>query len=141
MVFPPLKLQRRSRTITDAVKDAAMFELRCPKAVAHVMLGSALLLGCAAPPKKPEIMSGAGQTPVKVYTVDTPISVMAADPRCKVILMQDIPGVMTNPKYPLFEDMSLAQIAIFAHGKLPKEKLDEVQADLDKLASQEEGGR
>lgn len=138
-MLPPLKLQRRSRTITDA----AMFELRCPKAVAqvaHVMLGSALLLGCAAPPKKPQIVSGVGQTPVKVYTVDTPISVMAADPRSKAILMQDVPGVMTNPKYPLFEDMSLAQIAIFARGKLPKEKLDEVQEDLDKLATQEEAG-
>jgi hypothetical protein len=129
-----------------------MSALRCPKAVAqmappmapsmaYVMLGSFLLLGCATPSKKPQIVSGAGQAPVKVYTVDTPISVMAADPRCKAILMQDVPGVMTNPKYPMFEDMSLAQLAIFARGRLPKDKLDEVQADLDRLATQEEAGR
>jgi len=51
------------------------------------------------------------------------------------VLMHDVPGVMNNPKYPLFEDMSLTQIAILADGKLPKEKLDEVQADFDKLSA------
>lgn len=96
-----------------------------------MLLGSALLLGCSTYRPPPQAASPPGKPPS--FTVDTPIEVIAADPRGKQVLMQDVPGVMSNPKYPLFSDMSLAQIAIFARGKLPKDKLDEVQSDLDKL--------
>ncbi len=100
------------------------------KVIPQVMAGSFLLLGCTVP--KPV----ANAPPKPGFTVDTPLDVIAADPRGKAVLMQDVPGVMSNPKYPLFDDMSLAQIAIIANGKLPKAKLDEVQADLGKLTAQ-----
>lgn len=94
------------------------------------VMGSFLLLGCTTP--KPP-MQAAGGAPA--FTVDTPLDVIAADPGGKAVLVKDVPGMMASSKYPLFEDMSLAQIAIIARGKLPKHKLDEVQADLDRLAA------
>jgi hypothetical protein len=106
------------------------------RVISPVMAGSVLLLGCSAP--KPAAVSGA---PKPGFTVDTPLDVIAADARGKAVLVQDVPGVMSNPRYPLFEDMSLAQIAIIASGKLPKTKLDEVQTDLDKLAAKEAAGQ
>lgn len=107
-----------------------MFERFQPRAVALLVLGSAQLLGCASPPATAK--AGESKT---AYSVNTPICVIAADPRGKMVLVQDVPGVMSSPKYPLFSDMSLAQMAVFAHGNLPKSKLDQVQADLDKLAA------
>lgn len=109
------------------IKDAAMFKAPRPRMAAHMMLGTFWLLGCSA--HRPVT---AGQTG---YTVNMPIARLAGDPRAKAVLVQDVPGVMANSKYPLYEDMSLAQLAIIASGKLPKAKLDEVQADLDKLGA------
>lgn len=113
--------------------------LRCKtaaKVIPQVMAGSVLLLGCAAPRPAPVALA-----PRTGFTVNTPLDVIAADARGKAVLVQDVPGVMSNPKYPLFEDMSLAQIAIIASGKLPQSKLDQVQADLDKLATEEAAGQ
>jgi len=91
-----------------------------------------LLCGCRLPPLAPPPRPG---TPKPVFSVNMPLDALTNDPDAKAILYRDVPGVMNNPKYPLFEDMSLTQIAILADGKLPKEKLDEVQADFDKLSA------
>ncbi len=122
------------------MKDTAMLKNPRPGAAAGiaqlarvvpcVVLGSSLLLGCARPPAAPPAPSK------QAFSVNMPLDVLAAAPAANAILYRDIPGVMTNPKYPLFSDMSLAQIAIVSAGKLPKETLDKVQADFDKLAAQ-----
>ena len=96
--------------------------------------GSVLLLGCVPRPAT-TVPNRPG------FTVDTPLSIIAADARGKAVLERDVPGVISNPKYPLFEDMSLAQVASIANGRIPQEKLDEVEADLDKLAAQEAAGK
>jgi hypothetical protein len=75
------------------------------------------------------------------FTLDTPLDVIAADTRGKAVLMQDVPGVMTNPKYGMFDDMSLSQLALVANGRIPQKQLDQVQADLDKLAVDEAAGQ
>ncbi len=84
---------------------------------------SALMLpGCAAAP-----------TPGAGFTLDTPINVIAANAQGKAVLMHDLPGVMTNPKYPMFSDMSLSQLASLSSGRLTPAKLAVVQADLAKI--------
>jgi hypothetical protein len=130
------------------MKDTAMLKMPWPGAAATltqrtklaryswVMLGSFLLLGCSIPrpaPPAPALAPAPG-APKPAFTVDMPLDVLTNDPDAKAVLYRDVPGVMNNPKYPLFEDMSLAQIAIVSAGRLPKEKLDEVQADFDKLS-------
>lgn len=102
-----------------------------PTTVAVVTLGTVLLFGCAH--KSSTLASSANQA----FTVDTPLDVIAADPDGMVVLVKDVPGVMFSSKYPLIEDMSLAQIAILAGGKIPKSKLNQVQGDLNKLAAKE----
>lgn len=103
-----------------------------PAAAVMAALSTVLLLGCSTnkTPSQAELANGP-------FTVDTPLQIIAANPKGKAILDADVPGVMSSPKYPMIEDMSLAQIAIFANGKIPKEKLDQVQADLDQLAAQQ----
>jgi hypothetical protein len=100
------------------------------KVIPQVVAGSFLLLGCSTP--KPV----ATTPPQPGFSVNTPLDVIAADDRGRAVLMQDVPGVMNNPKYPLFEDMSLSQIAIISNGRVSQAKLDEVQADLGRLAGQ-----
>jgi hypothetical protein len=73
--------------------------------------------------------------PRPVFTINTPLDVIAADPRGKAVLVRDMPGMMSNSKYQLFDDMSLAQIAIISGGRIKKAKLEQVQEDLAKLAA------
>jgi len=128
------------------MKDTAMLKMPWPGAAARltnrakrtqlaryswVVLGSFLLPGCSMPPPTPPPSTPGA--PQAAFTVDMPLDVLTNDPGAKAVLYRDVPGVMNNPKYPLFEDMSLAQIAIVSAGRLPKESLDEVQADFDKL--------
>jgi len=99
------------------------------------MMGSFLLLGCSA--ENLTSLSQPGVESKQGYSVNTPLEVLAADPRANAILQRDVPGVMNNPKFLIFDDMSLAQIAIMSNGKMHKSKLREVQADLDKLSADE----
>jgi hypothetical protein len=104
------------------------------RVIPQVVAGSMLLLGCAAKttmavPNRPGL------------TVDTPLNIVAADARGRAVLEHDVPGVLSNPKYPLFEDMSLAQVATISSGRITQEKLDMVEADLDKLAAEEAAGK
>lgn len=105
-----------------------MCKLRRQTSVATVMLGTVFLSACVHAPGRP----GAAQA----YSIHTPLDVIAADPDGMGILVRDVPGVMFSPKYPLIEDMSLSDVAMLSGGRLPKSKLDEVQADLNKLAAQ-----
>jgi hypothetical protein len=58
---------------------------------------------------------------------------IAADPQGKAVLYRDIPGVMNDRRYPLFDDMSLSEIAAMSHGRLTQSKLDLVKSDLTQL--------
>lgn len=106
-------------------------------AAAKVTLGTLLLLGCSAHAQQPVTSRGAKAA----FTLDTPVEVIAADPRGKAILVQDLPGLMSNPHYLLFSDMSLSQIAPMSGGRLSKVRLAKVQVDLDQLAAEEAAGR
>ncbi len=105
------------------------------RAVAYSLMGPALLAGCgAAPHAVTASNTGAPGKPPCNFTLDTPVSKIAADPNGKAVLEKDIPGVMASREYPLFDDMSLSQIAIMSGGRLTKTKLDLVQTDLVQLS-------
>jgi hypothetical protein len=95
------------------------------------LLGSALLSGCGSPPAAVSAVAPAGKP---AFTLDTPVNRIAADPNGKAILDRDVPGLMASKEYPLFDDMSLSQIAIMSGGKLTKVKLNLVQTDLVEMS-------
>jgi hypothetical protein len=101
------------------------------RACACGLLGSALLSGCGAPPPAVSAAAPAGKP---AFTLDTPVSRIAADRNGKAILDRDLPGLMASKEYPLFDDMSLSQIAIMSGGKLTKVKLNLVQTDLVEMS-------
>lgn len=106
-----------------------MLKMYRGRAAVRVMLGSLWLVGCT-PPAHPLV---AGGTRV-AFSLDTPVEVIAADPRGKAILDRDLPGLMSNPHYLLFSDMSLTQIAPMSGGRLTEVKLAKVQRDLAELS-------
>lgn len=66
----------------------------------------------------------------QTFSLNTPVEVIAANKNGKVVLERDLPGLMNNPKYPLFKGMSLHQLAAMSGGRLTKKKLAKVQNDL-----------
>jgi hypothetical protein len=131
------KRSEDARRGTGMMKVTLLFATLWPRTAASLTMASLLLCGCTMPkPVAATLPPGAKPG----FTVDTPLDVIAADPGGNAVLIRDVPGVMSNPKYPLFDDMSLAQIAIIARGQLPRGKLDLVQKDLDQLAAQRAAG-
>jgi hypothetical protein len=107
--------------------------LRCGPLV-FVVLGPAILLACSAP--KPVTDEGASShisAPIHAFSLDTPLDQIAADKQGKAVLDRDLPGLMASRSYILFDDMSLSQIAVMSGGRLTKEKLTVVEADLSNL--------
>jgi hypothetical protein len=103
------------------------------RAVAYSLLGPALLAGCGAAPHTAMVSTASLAAPGKppsAFTLDTPVDRIAATPGGKAILEKDVPGLMASKEYPLFDDMSLSQIAIMSGGRLSKDKLSLVQSDL-----------
>jgi hypothetical protein len=79
-----------------------------------------------------QVASAPGIRPT--YTLDTPVERIAADPLGKAVLIRDLPGLMSSKNYPLFSDMSLAQIASLSGGRLSQTKLSLVRQDLMQLS-------
>lgn len=95
--------------------------------IVTVVLGASTLAGCVHKPAAVPVAAA------PAYSVDTPLRILSADPGAKTVLQRDVAGVMDSPQYPLFDDMSLAQIAKISGGRISKDKLDQVQADLSKV--------
>ncbi len=112
-----------------------MFNTFRHNATALVTLSSlAFLPGCSVQKPPAEVTSnGVAVASRPAFSLNTPVDTIAADQRGKAILDRDVPGLMANPSYLLFEDMSLSQIATVSGGQLTKTKLNLVQADLFQL--------
>ena len=105
-----------------------------------MVVGVVLLPGCspektasATPQRAAPQPAGSTAATVWHFSLDTPVDKIASNPDGNAILKRDMPGLMTNPSYLLFADMSLSQIASLSGGRLPKTTLDQVQADLAQL--------
>lgn len=92
-------------------------------------------LGCVAPQSAPGAVapstgsSSIAQAPT-VYTLDTPIEVIAADPGGAAVLNKNMPALLANPNYSSFKGMSLKWLASMSRGKLSQETLAQTEADL-----------
>jgi len=106
-------------------------------AMALAMLSLPVLFGCGNSQHAATGLAATGVVapPGPKFSLDTPVDRIAANERGKAILERDLPGLMSNKSYVLFDDMSLSQIATVSGGRLTEAKLDSVKADLSAISA------
>lgn len=96
-------------------------------------------IGCAPAPSNDIVPFPGTELPVQDlsagYTLETPIEVLAANPRAEAVINKYIPELLANPNYGLFKGMSLKTLAVLSRGQLTDEKLALVKADLGALST------
>ncbi len=112
------------------------FRLLQWRTTALLTFGLLPLIGCSSRPvaQTSPAPAAAAVAPATEFSLDTPVDTIAADQRGKAVLDRDLPDLMASRSYPLFDDMSLSQIATVSGGRLTSSKLDAVQADLAGLS-------
>jgi hypothetical protein len=90
---------------------------------------AALLI--AAPAQAQEAGAPSPDTPI--YTLQTPVEVIAADPAAAAVLNRDLPGLLTDPSYAIFKTMSLKQMQEASGGDLSVVDINKALADLQTL--------
>jgi hypothetical protein len=91
---------------------------------------AALLI--AAPVRAEEVVPASfGDVPT--YSLRTPVEAIAADPAAAAVLNKDIPGLLTDPNYPMFKTMSLKQLQQASGGDLSLVDVNKTVADLQTL--------
>ena len=65
--------------------------------------------------------------------LDTPIAVIAADPRGKAVLDKDLPGLTVHPMFEAFKNDSLRQFQPKTGGAITKDSLVVTEKDLAAL--------
>lgn len=64
------------------------------------------------------------------FTLDTPIEQLAANEEAASVLNKDIPGLLEDKHYPMFESMSLRVVAALSNGDISGQTLAQTEADL-----------
>ena len=67
------------------------------------------------------------------YTLHTPVEMIAADPAAAAVLNRDLPGLLSDPSYPIFKTMSLKQMQDASGGDLSAVDVNKALADLQML--------
>lgn len=77
----------------------------------------------------------AGQAPATaiVYTENTPVEKIAADPAAAAVLKKDLPGLLEDANYHIFKTMSLKQLQAASGGDLSPSDVEKCVADLQAL--------
>ena len=73
-------------------------------------------------------------SPSASFTLDTPIRTLAADPRVRVVLDRELPGLTTHARYEQFKGMSLKALKPLSGGMITDQRLAAVEASLKALA-------
>ena len=68
-----------------------------------------------------------------LYSRDTPLETLAADPAAVAVLNKDLPGLLSDAQYPVFKHMSLKTIQDASGGDLSAVDVDKTVADLQAL--------
>lgn len=89
----------------------------------------------ATPTTSPAPTEPASTGVVSVFTLDTPIRVLIADPGAKAVLDRDMPGLSEDENLAKFESMSLRQFQPMTGGQLTNALLAKVGADLNALGA------
>jgi len=102
-----------------------------PVRLAWAALCIAMLAGCSMSEPPQATASTAPTAPSSgQMTLDTPVGTIAADPRGKAILDRDVPGLTTNPNYPMIKMMTLPALQTMSGGQMTQAQVNHVKADL-----------
>jgi len=108
--------------------------------ITAMLVSVVLLPGCSpekaaseSPQRAAPQPAGSTAAPAGRFSLNTPVEKIAASPDGKAVLNRDMPGLLNNPSYILFSDMSLSQLASLSGGRLTKTTLNQVEADLEQL--------
>ncbi len=96
--------------------------------IALLLATSACAQEQASAPDKSDFPGG----PI-VYTENTPVEKIATDPAAVAVLNTDIPGLLSDSRYPMFKSMSLKQMQEASGGDLSHETVNKTVADLQAL--------
>jgi len=103
----------------------------------HFLAGSAAVLlaigGTAAFAADAAAQAAAAATP-KYTTAGTEIGTLLDDPAAKAIVAKYIPGFVDNPQVEMARGMTLRAIQSFVPQDVTDERLQQIDADLAKLA-------
>jgi hypothetical protein len=95
------------------------------------ILALAALLLIVSPVRAQEAHAPSTDSPI--YTLQTPVETIAADPAAAAVLNRDLPGLLTNPSYATFKTMSLKQMQEASGGDLSVVEINKALADLQTL--------
>jgi hypothetical protein len=70
---------------------------------------------------------------IQGYNLDTPIEVLAENPAAASVVDKNIPGLLEDPSYPIFKDMSLNLVASLSRGQISKQMLAQTATALAAL--------
>jgi hypothetical protein len=131
---------RRSYSLTPALRGSFLALVALGTTI---FLGcSLILLGCRLQKSFAEGDSnGTTAAAPLAFSLDTPLHQIAADKQGKAVLDRDLPGLTSDARYPLFDDMNLSQIAAMSGGQITKADLDQVKVDLSKLSHGKRAGQ
>lgn len=98
----------------------------------YAMMCSALLASLAAPAaaQTAPVPAAAAAT---VFSIDSPIEQLVANPATKTVLDADFPGLVTHPAYEQFKAMSLKQLQPYSNGIITDDQLAKAGADLSAI--------
>lgn len=105
--------------------------IRSPLAVLAILLAAPVVVAPAPGGAAP--VSGQARPRAPVYTLDTPIERLVADPRARAVLDRELPGLTTHARYNQFRGMSLKALKPFSGGLITDRRLAAVEAALAAL--------
>lgn len=68
--------------------------------------------------------------PAAMLTIDSPIEALVADPKAKVVVEANFPGMIAHPAYEQFKGMSLKQLQPMSQGAITDEAVKKAEAEL-----------
>lgn len=92
----------------------------------RILLAALMLLGSVIVPAQ---IATAAQAAAK-FTLDTPITVLLADPKAKAVVEATIPQLMTHRNFDRVKHMSLRQIQRLTNGRMTDETLKKAEQGL-----------
>lgn len=91
-----------------------------------VILACALVL---AAPLSAQTAAGPAAAAVTL-TIDSPIEALVANPKAKLIVDANFPGMTAHPAYEQFKGMSLKQLQPMSQGAISEEAVKKAEAEL-----------
>ncbi len=93
-----------------------------------VILACALMV--AAPLSAQTAPAPAPVVATAMLTIDSPIEALVADPKAKMIVDTNFPGMTAHPAYDQFKGMSVKQLQPMSQGVITDEAVKKAEAEL-----------